>query len=325
MRRLHCPVCGNEIFFDSLHCVRCGATLALEPSTTGGGLVVRDLAADRVACRNREAWSCNWTADPAGPRCRSCVLVDSGSHDHDWSMVTFQAAQRRALHQLTKLGVPWTPEGRAWLRFAYRSKSTDAGVVIGHRGGSITLDLDEADPAVQEGIRARLGEQYRTPLGHLRHELGHFVWLTMVAPDTDRLERFRELFGDERADYAAALAQHYERADDGSWREQHASFYASAHPWEDVAESWAQLMHIDDVVETGTAWGVVPALPDEADATAWLTASIEAGLAANELARAMGMRDLYPFALSSSVLSKVEFCWALVHADQRGDRRAATP
>ena len=139
------------------------------------------------------------------------------------------------------------------------------------------------------------------------------MWLTVVAPDPDRLERFRVLFGDERANYAEALAQHYDRADDGSWRDDHASFYASAHPWEDFAESWAQLMHIDDVVETGTAWGVVRALPDAADSTAWLAASIEAGLAANELARAMGMRDLYPFALSRGVLAKVEYCWSLVH------------
>ncbi len=311
VRRLNCPNCGNEVFFDSLHCVRCGITLALEPSA-GGALTVLDLAVT-AACANRATWSCNWPADPAGPRCRSCVVVDAGGHELDPAMVTFQVAQRRALYQLTRLGVDWAPLDRPLLRIAYRSKTKDPGVVIGHRGGLVTLDLDEADPAVQEGIRSRLGEQYRTPLGHLRHELGHYVWLTVVAPDPDRLERFRVLFGDERANYAEALAQHYDRADDGSWRDDHASFYASAHPWEDFAESWAQLMHIDDVVETGTAWGVVRALPDAADSTAWLAASIEAGLAANELARAMGMRDLYPFALSRGVLAKVEYCWSLVH------------
>ena len=184
--------------------------------------------------------------------------------------------------------------------------------MIGHRSGEITLDLDEADPASRERIRATLGEHYRTPLGHIRHELGHFVWLKLVASDPDRLADFRALFGDERTDYVAALDSHYGRFDDGAWRDAHASFYASSHPWEDFAESWAQLMHVHDVVETGAEWGVVTAPDDRTDATAWLATSITASVAANELARAMGMRDLYPFALTSGVRAKVEFCWRLL-------------
>ena len=225
-------------------------------------------------------------------------------------MVPFQAAQRRALYQLSELGVPWTDA--AALRFAYRSKSAGDDAVIGHRSGEITLDLDEADPASRERIRATLGEHYRTPLGHIRHELGHFVWLTLVAGDVERLAEFRQLFGDERLDYVAALDNHYARLDDGAWRAEHASFYASSHPWEDFAESWAQLMHVHDVVETGAAWGVVTAPEDRADAAAWLSTSITASVAANELARSMGMRDLYPFTLTAGVRAKVEFCWRLL-------------
>jgi hypothetical protein len=138
------------------------------------------------------------------------------------------------------------------------------------------------------------------------------VWLTLVAGDPHRLARYRELFGDETIPYSKALEDHYQRLDDGSWRDQHVSFYASAHPWEDFAESWAQLMHVHDVVETGAAWGVVGAPHDPSDATSWLTTSITASVAANELARSMGMRDLYPFALSSGVRRKVEYCWTLL-------------
>ena len=174
-------------------------------------------------------------------------------------MIPFQSAQRRALYQLSELGVPWGAD--SGLRFAYRSKSAGDSAVIGHRSGEITLDLDEADPARGEEIRATLGEHYRTPLGHIRHELGHFVWLNLVASDPRRLEEFRALFGDERDDYAAALDVHYARIDDGGWHDDHASFYASAHPWEDFAESWAQLMHVHDVVETGASWGVVTPPP----------------------------------------------------------------
>jgi len=311
VKRLQCPTCGNEVFFDSLNCVRCRTGLALDPEGEGG-IAVADVAATEP-CARRTAWACNWRAvGPGAPLCRSCVLVDAKGHERDVSMVPFQSAQRRALYQLNELRVPWGAGSS--LRFAYRSKSVDEPVMIGHRSGEITLDLDEADPARREMIRSTLGEHYRTPLGHIRHELGHFVWLTMVTSDADRLAGFRALFGDERADYGAALEQHYARVDDGSWRGTHASFYASAHPWEDFAESWAQLMHVHDVVETGAAWGVVSAPVDRGDASAWLTTSITASVAANELARAMGMRDLYPFTLTPGVRAKVEFCWRLLGA-----------
>lgn len=308
MKRLHCPTCANEVFFDSLNCVRCRSGLVIDLDD-GSGIGVADVATTQ-ACAMRSTWACNWCAVGSGaPRCGSCALVDAGDREHEVSMVPFQSAQRRALYQLTELGVPWSGSG---LRFAYRSKSAGDHAVIGHRGGEITLDLDEADPASRERIRATLGEHYRTPLGHIRHELGHFVWLKLVASDPDRLADFRVLFGDERLDYRAALESHYARTDDGSWRDAHASFYASAHPWEDFAESWAQLMHVHDVVETGAEWGVVSAPDDRSDATSWLATSITASVAANELARSMGMRDLYPFALTQGVRAKVEFCWHLL-------------
>jgi len=334
VKRLHCPTCANEVFFDSLNCVRCLTGLAVDLAEDGS-IEVIDVDTT-TACAHRATWGCNWPAVGADPdgQCASCQLVDPGQRHGERSMVPFQSAQRRALYQLAELGVPWRPppdvaslveppvadDGPATapigaataLRFAYRSKSAGDEAVIGHRGGRITLDLDEADPAKREEIRATLGEHYRTPLGHIRHELGHYVWLNHVAADPSVLEEFRNVFGDEQADYSAALAEHYARPDDDSWRDEHVSFYASAHPWEDFAESWAQLMHVHDVVETGASWGVVDLPDDDGDARAWLSHSITASVAANELARSMGMRDLYPFALSAGVRSKVEFCWRLV-------------
>ena len=221
------------------------------------------------------------------------------------------SAQRRALWQLTALGVEWRTEPS--LRFTYWSRSSGDAAVIGHLGGLISLDLDEADPARGEQIRATLGEQYRTPLGHIRHELGHYVWLRHVATDPERLAAFRTTFGDETADYQAALEHHYSRTDDGGWRDEHVSFYASAHPWEDFAESWAQVMHIHDVVSTGAAWGVIARPADPFDPSTWVSAAVTASLAANELARSMGMRDLYPFALTSGARRRIEACWQAVH------------
>jgi hypothetical protein len=299
------------VFFDSLQCVRCLTELAITFDDEGR-LSVDDVVAVQP-CANRSTWACNWTvaAIVDGARwCQSCVIVDAGGWGDDVRMVAFQAAQRRALFQLTALGIPWGPE--SGLQLTFRSSSAGDAAVIGHRGGEITLDLDEADPAMQEEARARLGELYRTPLGHLRHELGHFVWQQVVAPDPARLAEFRAKFGDETVDYAAALDDHYRRIDDGSWRDEFVSFYASAHPWEDFAESWAHLMHVHDVVETGAEWGVGPLPADPHDAETWLSAAVDVTIAANELARAMGVRDPYPFTLSPLGRAKIGFCWGLI-------------
>jgi hypothetical protein len=318
MERLTCPTCGNEVFFDSLRCVRCGCELAFDVGT-GGTLTIHDATAVGT-CAMRELWQCNWR--PAPDVCVSCAIVDAGPHANNALLVPFLAAQRRALAQLDALGVDWTAtgEGRgpAPLQFTYRSSEAGDAATIGHLDGLISLDLDEADPAQREQIRATLGEQYRTPLGHIRHELGHYVWQRYVAAEPSRLREFRDVFGDETVDYAAALERHYAGIDDGSWRDDHVSFYAAAHPWEDFAESWAQVMHVHDVVSTGAAWGVVDAPGGPFDLETWMSTAVLASLAANELARAMGMRDLYPFALSPGARRKIAAAWHLT----RGGRPA---
>jgi hypothetical protein len=309
MQRLHCPTCGNEVFFDSLRCVRCGTELAFDVGT-GGALTIGD--AEVVGtCLMRESWRCNWRPQPRG-LCSSCLIVDAGVHATNTLLVPFLVAQRRALAQLSVLGIEWSAPGSSPpLRFTYRSSGAGDAATIGHLGGLITLDLDEADLAQREQIRATLGEPYRTPLGHIRHELGHYVWLGAVATDPFRLAEFRDVFGDETADYANALEAHYARVDDGAWRQEHVSFYAASHPWEDYAESWAQVMHVHDVVSTGAAWGVVDAPGTAFDPEHWMSTAVLASLAANELARALGTRDLYPFALSPGARRKIEAAWRL--------------
>lgn len=316
MERLRCPNCDNEVYFDSMRCVRCDTALTVLVDR-GGGLRAGD-AEVTGSCARRDQWRCNWSPAPGGELCASCVITDPGGHAESPLLVPFLTAQRRALWQLVDLGV--TPAAGADdgtssgppLRFEYRSRHAGEAVTIGHLGGTITLDLDEADPARGEQVRETLNERYRTPLGHIRHETGHYVWLTSVAGQPDQLARFRDAFGDETADYQAALDAHYGRVDDGTWREEHVSFYASAHPWEDFAESWAQVMHVHDVVSTGAAWSVISAPSAEFRPAEWVSLAVTASLAANELARSMGMRDLYPFALSSGARRRIEQAWLLV-------------
>ncbi len=99
-----------------------------------------------------------------------------------------------------------------------------------------------------------MGEPYRTMLGHLRHEIGHYYW-PILAADDGRLERARALFGDERDDYAAALDRHYRDGPPPGWAERHVSAYATMHPWEDWAETFAHYLHIRDTLQTAAAYG----------------------------------------------------------------------
>ena len=83
---------------------------------------------------------------------------------------------------------------------------TGEHVLTGHDNGLITLNVAEADSAEREKMRAEMGENYRTLLGHFRHELGHYYWDRLIRDDPGRLERFHALFGDESADYDAGAA-----------------------------------------------------------------------------------------------------------------------
>src|SRR6202034_3452122 len=105
-------------------------------------------------------------------------------------------------------------------------------VMTGHDNGVITLNVAEADDAERERMRGKLGELYRTLLGHFRHEIAHYYWDRLIA-DTPRLEPFRQIFGDERNDYGQALQTYYANAAPADWAENFISAYPSSHPWED--------------------------------------------------------------------------------------------
>ena len=122
-------------------------------------------------------------------------------------------------------------------------------MVTGHADGVITLDLAESDDVHRERRRAELGEPYRTLLGHFRHEIGHYYWPILVER-AGALERCRALFGDERADYGEALERHYADGPPADWAERHVSAYATMHPWEDWAETFAHYLHIRDTLQT---------------------------------------------------------------------------
>jgi hypothetical protein len=300
-------------------------------------LDLRPLGADghpeRQRCANAQLARCNWITDDAhfGGLCRSCRLTRTRPADFDAEGLenfrVAEAAKRRLVFQLLELGLHIGSD----LRFDLLS-SAHRPVPTGHADGVITLDLAESDDVHREQRRAELGEPYRTVLGHLRHEIGHYYW-PMLVERAGRIEAYRGLFGDEREDYQAAIDHHYELGPPADWSRSHVSAYATMHPWEDWAETFAHYLHIRDTLETAAEFGIVVAGPDrvadpmlsavprdevlgggfEPILQTWLPLTY----ALNALNRSMGAGDLYPFTLAGVVVDKLSF----VHECVAGGRR----
>jgi hypothetical protein len=333
MRAFACEVCQSLIFFENDRCFTCGSDQGFDRELA---TLVAVKSSAKVRCANAEIANCNWLTEP-GVRdglCGCCWLTRTRPADDDEAaMAAFalaEAAKRRLVYQLDHLGLPTTPredDAEHGLAFDLLS-SAYSPVTTGHADGVITIDMAEGDDPHREALRVKLDEPYRTLLGHLRHEIGHWYWDVLV-DDTPFLDRFRDLFGDERADYAQALKDHYGAAE-SEWADTHVSNYAAAHPWEDWAETFAHYLHIRDTTETAAAWGVHADGPDLDLSLAWnaqldvapdenvdtfdeLARSwITLKLVLNQLNRSMGKEDLYPFTLTPAVLDKLRFVHVVV-------------
>ncbi len=355
-------VCGRPVFFRNSQCLACerplgydvarGALLALEhaPSRTGlpawreAGVPVRR-AARYARCANLDtAAACNWllgAADVAAglTLCRCCRLtriapdLSQPQADVWWNRI--EQAKRRLVSSLIRLGLPVEPKpagGGPGLAFDLLMPPAEGpGVITGHADGVITLDASEADDARREARRSELGEPYRTLLGHLRHETGHYYWQRLVEP-TGWLAPVRALFGDDRQDYGAALQRHYAGGPPADWGQHFVSAYASSHPWEDWAETWAHYLHLVDTLDTARSFGLdgervelsyerfspdLLADTGDADAPAFLqliNSWMELTGVLNELSRSMGVADFYPFVLSLPVVRKLHLVHRVIHA-----------
>lgn len=337
MKLLLCPQseCPGLLFGEDLRCGTCGTQVAYH-APSGVMAEVRSpnvLVADRLwhPCSNRQ-WSCNWlVADETGSgRCFSCLLTRNRPENDDTialeKLADTAQAKRLLLVQLQRLGLPVDPhfERAGGLGFDLLSSfSANRKVLIGHANGIITIDLAESLDDHRERLRVALGEPYRTMLGHFRHELGHYYQWVLVEP-TGWIDECRELFGDERASYAAAIDRHYRTGAPEDWQESYISEYATMHPWEDFAECFAHYLHITDTLDTAACAGlklapgrgVVPPLdvvvaPSERYEELGFDVLLEdwrwLSLFLNRVNRALGKRDLYPFRISPPVAEKLRF------------------
>ncbi len=333
MRVFACPHCGAWVEFEDRRCLACDTHLAYALDRDE---IVRSVRG--LTCRYRSLISCNWVADPAPEAeggCFSCRLTVERPDLEDPAAVSRLAiaehAKRRVLRQLHHLRLPITPRhDDAGLGFALKVPGEGEQVLTGHADGLITINLTEASDPHREEVRISLGEPYRTMVGHMRHEVGHWYWQVLV-DGTDLIDPFRALFGDERQDYGDALEAHYGDDAGTTDAEEHISGYATMHPWEDFGETFAHYLHIADSLETAAAVGLrvhgptgVPyplasslhseGLLDISDVpmTAVLAAWHGFALAANALNRSMGEPDLYPFVVTPAVAEKLDFVHDLV-------------
>ena len=329
MKAYRCRLCDNPLHFENSLCVSCGSSLgysrqerAIVPVGEDGRYV--DLAGlVWHVCGNLNLHGCTWLAPIEGGQCFSCDLTRTRPSDDDLvGLENYPAAERAKRHLVAELdGLGFRVVGKdpatggdpeEGLAFDLLS-SVEENVVIGHQDGVITIDLAESDDAYREQVKQKLAEPYRTMLGHFRHEVGHYYEWQLVR-GADLMGRCRELFGDESVDYQAEIDRHYRDGPPEGWEASYISTYATMHPFEDFAETWAHFLHISDTIETASEYGLTSVAPVTAFSSfrdvvsgIWVPLSI----ALNMINRSMGKDDLYPFIIPGPVLDKLDFVASL--------------
>jgi len=353
MKLFTCPACQQTLHFENFQCTGCGHALAylpdrqiltaLEPVSDAAGIFKALGAAGGGAryrlCGNQiDHAACNWAVpeDEDQRFCCACrlneIIPNLSEPAVKQAWLTLEDSKRRLIYTLLQLRLPI--EARAGgnaqgLAFAFKQDLPgQSKVFIAHDNGLITINVAEAIAPERERARLALGESYRTVLGHFRHEIGHYYWDRLIA-DSPALEPFRRLFGDERASYEEAAQRHYRDGAPDDWRTRFVSSYASMHPWEDWAESWAHYLHMVDTLETARSFGLdlrplavggraggarrdraleahTRAI-DAGDFDDLVRAWVPLSIALNALNRSMGVHDAYPFVLSEPAVEKLRF------------------
>lgn len=353
MKTLSCSACGSRVYFENGLCLSCGHSLAFDSDAlvtvavtpvapdnalfrkVGTPASSKDVIVTDVRfCDNAQHGACNWLVPPdaAGSLCKACAcnrtipnLSLQGSLEA-WREV--EQAKKRLVYSLLRLGLPIEASADGSvprLTFDFMSQA-----MTGHENGVITIDVLEADSVERERRRQQFDEPYRSLLGHLRHESGHYYWMRLV----DRggvVDEFRKIFGDERQDYQAALSTHYASGAPPTWLENFVSAYASCHPWEDWAETWAHYLHIVDAIETAESEGMEPRAAGLLFGAAWpfkkydvyrqvtfdslMERWLPLSLALNNVSRSLGRRDLYPFIISPAARTKLAFVHRCVRSE----------
>ena len=343
MKVFHCENCDQLVFFENTVCVRCHQLLGFTPlqmrmqtftTEVDDGTLKSVTDHNRYRyCENNKLQACNWVLpiEDSKTFCKACrynfrIPALNGNNLVLWRKI--EIAKHRLFYSLLRWNLDVPPrdmDPERGLAFDFLEEFEGQQVSTGHAEGIITIDIAEADDSVRAKNRQLLNEPYRTLLGHFRHEIGHYLWNSLFFDQKAR-KSFRKYFGDESADYQMSLEAYYQRAGKSEdWRQSHISEYATSHPWEDWAETWAHYVHMVDTLETAfsTASNYMQRIDQNADLHffdpycepdfekiigSWfpLTHTV------NSINRSMGHEDLYPFVLTDGVIEKLRFVHTLV-------------
>lgn len=383
MKTFKCSCKDQQIlFFEDSHCVACERTVGLddwfekvEPydldEASGQYFKAAQPTIRYQKCDNHADFkTCNGmvnmntfvaSKNQGEVLCFACrfneIIPDLSIVEHIPLWKKMETAKRRALYTLKALSLPLRnieqdPEGGLSFDFTTDRDVNDhfvsklkgqKPVFTGHASGHITINLAEANDVARSHTKLAMGERYRTLLGHFRHELGHYYFDKLIAGSPEKHTSCKKYFGDDELSYKKALDKHYKKGAPKNWRESFISEYATMHPYEDWAETWAHYMHIIDTLETAKHFSITGStsgnsadteevedlnLPQGAyffsgqtSIDSILDTWADFSIILNSLNRSMGMNDAYPFVLTPAVRTKLSFIHHAIH--DRLDRMPA--
>lgn len=342
MRNYFCQ-CGAQVYFENSRCVACNSELGWCPSCvgiralnpTGDGLYTcsnSSCGRQLKKCINYSVEDiCNRCvlADDSGPSgnglCDCCrfndTIPDLSVEGNRKKWQDIENAKRRVMYTLSLLGLPYGTAKDGCpvpLSFDFKGDSLPKRILwfnsgkgeqvyTGHANGKVTINIREADDVEREKTRVAFGEAHRTVIGHFRHEMGHYFWDLLVKNQCE--QESINVFGDHNnPDYGAALEIYYENGAKPNWKQTYISGYASMHPWEDFAESFAAYLDMVSIVDIALhADALVGVDPVTADFEEIRQKYSKLGLLLNEMNRAMGLLDRVPVVFTGAIVRKLEF------------------
>ncbi len=277
MKLFECQNCGQPLYFENTRCESCGLSLGYLPECETitalkpvDGLW-RALAAPSGHyryCANVEHGVCNWLIQSDNPEafCAACRhnrmipdLSQPGNLAH-WRMI--EIAKHRLFYTLLKLRLPLTtrPEDPDGLAFDFLSIRRNA--VRRRPGDDRPRQRPDHDqprgggrlPSANASVirwaspiaRCSAISATRSPI-----TIGA-AWLRARRPWTSS-GAFSATSARTTRPRSSSIMPRVRRAD---WPEHFVTAYASAHPWEDFAETWAHYFHMVDTLETAHAFGL---------------------------------------------------------------------
>lgn len=344
MRSYTCS-CGARLFNDNVQCIACGAELGFCPAcqnlapillTEYGGYQCghANCGVPLIKCANyAEQQVCNRCLPPGGEGeqlCDCCrfntTIPDLSVNGNLAKWAELESAKRRLIYDLRVLGLPFAAKDEGIeppLSFAFKDDAASPRdkwrafrnsekVYTSHSNGLVTINIQEADPVEREKMRINFGEPHRTIIGHFRHEIGHYYWDVLVKGR--REAECAAVFGDhENPSYTDAMATYYQNGPPANWRESHISAYATMHPWEDFAETWAAYLDLTSTLETAAQCGFPGELnPAQADLQQMVLQLQNLTISLNEINRNQGLPDVIPEVYVPAVIQKLGYVHQLI-------------